>query len=46
MPNPPTGHVFPVERASGPVWYMKYCLLNGETTEAPRADLLEIEPLR
>jgi integrase len=33
MPDPPTGHVFRVERAPGPVWYMKYCLPNGRQVQ-------------
>jgi hypothetical protein len=27
--RPPTGHVFRVERARGPVWYAKYRLPDG-----------------
>jgi len=31
--NPPTGHVFRVERARGPVWYMKYRLPDGRQVQ-------------
>ena len=33
MLNPPTGHVFRVERARGPVWYMKYRLPDGRQVQ-------------
>ena len=31
--QPPTGHVFRVERARGPVWYMKYRLPDGRQVQ-------------
>ena len=31
--RPPTGHVFRVERARGPVWYAKYRLPNGRQVQ-------------
>ena len=31
--NPPTGHVFRVERARGPAWYMKYRLPDGRQVQ-------------
>ena len=31
--QPPTGHVFWVERARGPVWYAKYRLPNGRQVQ-------------
>jgi hypothetical protein len=31
--RPPSGHVFRVERARGPVWYAKYRLPNGRQVQ-------------
>ena len=31
--RPPTGHVFRVERARGPVWYAKYRLPDGRQVQ-------------
>src|SRR5437588_10752440 len=31
--QPPTGHVFRVERARGPVWYAKYRLSDGRQVQ-------------
>jgi integrase len=33
MLNPPSGHVFRVERARGPAWYMKYRLPDGRQVQ-------------
>ena len=33
VPKPPTGHVFRVERARGPVWYAKYRLPDGRQVQ-------------